>query len=305
MNWQDGVAYAHAVAKGEISAAFVNPSAMLTQAYRGTGLFHSPLPLRIIGNYPSMDRFVIAIRSKLGFKSLHDVKKAKYPLKISLREDPTHSTLVLIAQLLEHHGMSLDMIKSWGGSVHAIGGPGDKRRLNGVRDGSLDIIAIATETAQALFLAGTYGGSSKRLKGLTWGAEDLSVELGAEANRDKDGNFLAPYQLARSLCLAGAGAAQVQAIDTVYVDFRNEAGFRRECEEAKRDGFTGKMLIHPAQVAVCNEVFTPTPEAIERAKAVVAAFAADPGAGTIGIGGVMYDRPHLERARQLLARLKT
>ena len=180
-----------------------------------------------------------------------------------------------------------------------------REAMHGLPDGSLDIIAIATETAQALFLAGTYGGSSKRLKGLTWGAEDLSVELGAEANRDKDGNFLAPYQLARSLCLAGAGAAQVQAIDSVYVDFRNEAGFRRECEEAKRDGFTGKMLIHPAQVAVCNEVFTPTPEAIERAKAVVAAFAADPGAGTIGIGGVMYDRPHLERARQLLARLKT
>jgi len=179
-----------------------------------------------------------------------------------------------------------------------------REAMHGLPDGSLDIIAIATETAQALFLAGTYGGSSKRLKGLTWGAEDLSVELGAEANRDKDGTFLAPYQLARSLCLAGAGAAQVQAIDTVYVDFRNEAGFRRECEEAKRDGFTGKMLIHPAQVAICNEVFTPKPEAIERAKAVVAAFAADPGAGTVGIGGVMYDRPHLERARQLLARVK-
>jgi citrate lyase subunit beta/citryl-CoA lyase len=179
-----------------------------------------------------------------------------------------------------------------------------REAMHGLPDGSLDIIAIATETAQALFLAGTYGGSSKRLKGLTWGAEDLSVELGAEANRDKDGNFLAPYQLARSLCLAGAGAAQVQAIDTVYVDFRNEAGFRRECEEGKRDGFTGKMLIHPAQVAICNEVFTPKPEAIERAKAVVAAFTANPGAGTIGIGGVMYDRPHLERARQLLARVK-
>jgi len=179
-----------------------------------------------------------------------------------------------------------------------------REAMHGLPDGSLDIIAIATETAQALFLAGTYGGSSKRLKGLTWGAEDLSVELGAEANRDKDGTFLAPYQLARSLCLAGAGAAQVQAIDTVYVDFRNETGFRRECEEAKRDGFTGKMLIHPAQVAICNEVFTPKPEAIERAKAVVAAFAADPGAGTVGIGGVMYDRPHLERARQLLARVK-
>ncbi len=120
----------------------------------------------------------------------------------------------------------------------------------------------------------------------------------------RDGHFLAPYQLARSLCLAGAAAAQVQAIDTVYVDFRNEAGLRRECEEARRDGFTGKMAIHPAQVAVINEVFTPTADAVREAEAVIAAFAANPGAGTVGIGGVMYDRPHLERARQLLARAK-
>jgi citrate lyase subunit beta/citryl-CoA lyase len=179
-----------------------------------------------------------------------------------------------------------------------------REAIHGLPDGSLDIIAIATETAQAIFLAGTYGGSSKRLKGLTWGAEDLSVELGAEANRDKDGNFLDPYRLARSLCLAGAAAAQVQAIDTVYIDFRNEAGFRRECEEARRDGFTGKMLIHPAQVAVCNEVFTPGAEAIRKAEAVIAAFAANPGVGTVGIGGVMYDRPHLARATQLVARTK-
>jgi citrate lyase subunit beta/citryl-CoA lyase len=179
-----------------------------------------------------------------------------------------------------------------------------REAIHGLPDGALDIIAIATETAQALFLAGTYAGSSKRLKGLTWGAEDLSVELGAEANRDRDGNFLAPYQLARSLCLAGAAAAQVQAIDTVYVDFRNDAGLRRECDEARRDGFTGKMAIHPAQVAPINEAFTPTAEAIKRAESVIAAFAASPGAGTVGIGGVMYDRPHLERARQLLARVK-
>jgi citrate lyase subunit beta/citryl-CoA lyase len=170
--------------------------------------------------------------------------------------------------------------------------------------GALDIIAIATETAAALFLAGTYAGSSKRLKGLTWGAEDLSAELGAEANRDAQGNFLDPYRLARSLCLAGAAAAQVQAIDTVYVDFRNEAGLRRECEDARRDGFTAKMAIHPAQVAPINAAFTPTPEAIKRAEAVIAAFGENPGAGTVGIGGVMYDRPHLERARQLLARAK-
>jgi citrate lyase subunit beta/citryl-CoA lyase len=179
-----------------------------------------------------------------------------------------------------------------------------REAIHGLPDGAIDIMAIATETARALFLAGTYAGASKRLKGLTWGAEDLSAELGAEANRDRDGHFLAPYQLARSLCLAGAAAAQVPAIDTVYVDFRNEAGLRRECEEARRDGFSGKMAIHPAQVAAINEAFTPTAEAISRAEAVIAAFAANPAAGTVGIGGVMYDRPHLERARRLLARAK-
>lgn len=131
---------AHAVAKGEIEAAFVNPSAMLTQAYRGVGLFHAPLPLRIIASYPSFDRFVMAIRKSLGFQTLHDVKKARYPLRISLREDPTHSTLVLIHQILAHHGMSLDEIKSWGGSLHPIGGPGDKRRMAGIREGTLDLI---------------------------------------------------------------------------------------------------------------------------------------------------------------------
>ena len=131
---------AHAVARGEIEAAFVNPSAMLTQAYRGVGLFHQPLPLRVIASYPSMDRFVIGIRKSLGFASLHDVRRARYPLRISLREDPTHSTLVLIHQLLAFHGLSLDAIKSWGGSVHPIGGPGDKRRIAGIRDGSLDMI---------------------------------------------------------------------------------------------------------------------------------------------------------------------
>jgi citrate lyase subunit beta/citryl-CoA lyase len=179
-----------------------------------------------------------------------------------------------------------------------------REAIHDLPDGALEIIAIATETAKAMFLAGTYAGASPRLKGLTWGAEDLSVELGAEANRDRDGHFLAPYQLARSLCLAGAAAAGVQAIDTVYVDFRSDTGLRRECEEARRDGFTGKMAIHPAQIAAINEVFTPSAGAIERAEAVIAAFADNPGAGTVGIGGVMYDRPHLARARQLLERAR-
>jgi citrate lyase subunit beta/citryl-CoA lyase len=177
-----------------------------------------------------------------------------------------------------------------------------REAMHGLPDGHVQILALATETAKALFLAGTFAASSPRLIGLTWGAEDLSAELGAEANRDADGRFLDPYRLARSLCLAGAAAAEVQAIDTVYIDFRNTVGLRRECEEARRDGFTGKMAIHPGQVEVINDVFTPTPDAVARAQKVVAAFAAEPGAGVVGIDGVMYDRPHLAKARQLLAR---
>ncbi|NWG23739.1 MAG: CoA ester lyase [Pseudorhodoplanes sp.] len=171
-------------------------------------------------------------------------------------------------------------------------------------DGAVKIVAIATETASALFLAGSYRNASLRLSGLTWGAEDLSAELGAEANRDRDGHFLDPYRLARSLCIAGAASAGVQAIDTVYVDFRNTEGLKRESEEARRDGFTAKMAIHPAQVAVINAVFTPTSEQVAQARRVIAAFAASPGAGVVGIDGQMYDRPHLVRAQTLLARAR-
>ena len=175
---------------------------------------------------------------------------------------------------------------------------------NALPENAIGIVAIATETATALFLAGTFRNASKRLTGLTWGAEDLSADLGAEANRDADGNFLDPYRLARSLCLAGAASANVQAVDTVYVDFRNDAGLRRETLEARRDGFTAKMAIHPAQVPIINDVFTPDAEQVAHARRVVAAFAAAPGGGVVGIDGVMYDRPHLVRAQALLARAK-
>jgi citrate lyase subunit beta/citryl-CoA lyase len=179
-----------------------------------------------------------------------------------------------------------------------------REAISGLPDSHIKILPLATETAAALFLAGTYAGSSKRLIGLTWGAEDLSAELGAHANRDEQGRFLDPYRLARTLCLAGAAAAGVPALDTVYVDFRNDAGLRRECEEACRDGFLGKIAIHPAQVPVINEVFTPSAEALTRARAVVDAFAATPGAGVVGIDGVMYDRPHLARAMRLLSQAR-
>jgi len=194
--------------------------------------------------------------------------------------------------------------KAEGGAcvVHADAKLAVREATGALPDGHIKIVALATETATALFLAGTYAGASARLSALTWGAEDLSVELAAEANRDAQGRFLDPYRLARSLCLAGAAAAGVPAIDTVYVDFRDTNGFRRECKEARRDGFSGKMAIHPAQVPIINELFTPTPEAIAKAQAIVDAFAANPGAGIVGIGGVMVDQPHLVRAKRLLLR---
>jgi citrate lyase subunit beta/citryl-CoA lyase len=193
--------------------------------------------------------------------------------------------------------------KAQGGAsvIHADAKLAVREAIDGLPDGGIQIIAIATETAAALFLAGTYRDASARLAGLTWGAEDLSADLGAEANRNADGRFLDPYRLARALCLAGAAAAQVQALDTVTPDFRNAGLLRREAEEARRDGFRGKMAIHPAQVPIINEVFTPTADAIAKARAIVAAFDANPGKGTIAVDGVMHDRPHLARARQLLA----
>lgn len=170
-------------------------------------------------------------------------------------------------------------------------------------DGAIKIIAIATETARGVFQLGTYAGASHRLIGLTWGGEDLSADIGAETNRLSDGSYADPYRLARALTLLGAAAAEIEPIDSVFTAFRDEAGLRAECEAGQRDGFTGKMAIHPAQVAVINEVFTPSDAAVARARAIVAAFAANPDLGVIGIDGEMVDMPHLKRAERLLRRV--
>jgi citrate lyase subunit beta/citryl-CoA lyase len=194
--------------------------------------------------------------------------------------------------------------KAEGGAsvVHADAKLTVREAESGLPDGHVKIIPIATETAASLFVAGTYAGSSARLSALTWGAEDLSAELGAETNRDADGRYLDPYRLARTLCIAGAAAARVPAIDTVYIDFRDDAGLHGDCETARRDGFTAKMAIHPVQVPIINEVFTPSAEAVAQAKMIVDAFAANPGAGALAIDGVMADQPHLLRARRVLER---
>lgn len=179
-----------------------------------------------------------------------------------------------------------------------------REAICGLADGSTGIFAFAIETAKALFLAGSYAGSSGRLIGLTWGGEDLTFDLGAQTNRDADGRLLDPYRLARTLCLAASAAARVPAIDTVYPDFRNADGLRREAQNAARDGYAGKLAIHPAQIPIINEVFTPTEKQIAWARAVAAAFAAEPDKGAVAVEGVMYDRPHLLHAEQLLARGK-
>ena len=188
--------------------------------------------------------------------------------------------------------------------VHADAKLTAREAIAGLADGHIKILAQAVETAAGFFAAGTFRGASTRLFGLTWGPEDLSAELRAEANRDSGGRLTAPYRLARSVCLLGAAAAEVAAVETVHVDFRNLQGLRRDTEDARRDGFSARLAIHPAQVPVINEVFTPTPAAIAQAQAVVAAFAAQPTAGVVAIEGVMYDRPHLARAQRLLARAK-
>ena len=174
---------------------------------------------------------------------------------------------------------------------------------NDLPDTHTKIACVATETASAIFGLSTYAGASRRLCALTWGAEDLSAELGTETSRLPDGTPTPPYALARTLTLIAAVSAGVQPIDTVYPNFRDGAGFLAECETARRDGFTGKMAIHPDQVAVINSVFTPPKEQIERARKVVQIFADNPDSGVIGLDGEMLDRPHLLRAQRLLARI--
>jgi citrate lyase subunit beta/citryl-CoA lyase len=172
---------------------------------------------------------------------------------------------------------------------------------NGLADGATRIVALITETAQGMLAAGSYR-PEPRLAGLTWGAEDLSAAIGARSARDENGRYTDVFRLARTLTILAAAAADAAAIDTVVPNFRDMDAFRRDCLEAERDGFTGKMAIHPAQVPVINEVFTPSDEAIAHSRAVVAAFEAAGNPGVVAIDGKMYDRPHLRLAERLLAR---
>ncbi len=174
------------------------------------------------------------------------------------------------------------------------------RRLTEAGNATAQILAIATETPAALFQLGTFGGQ-RRLAGLTWGAEDLPAAVGAVTSREADGRYTPPYELARSLCLFGAAAAGVAPIETVYPAFRDLEGLAAYAARARRDGFAGMMAIHPDQVPVINAAFTPSEAEIVHARAIVAAFEANPSAGALSLDGRMIDRPHLVQAQRILA----
>lgn len=163
------------------------------------------------------------------------------------------------------------------------------------------VLPIATETPAALFELGSYREVSEHLCGLTWGAEDLPAAIGAMTSRRADGSYTPPFEMVRSLALFAAHAAGVAAIETVYPAIDDGDGLASYVARARRGGFTGMLAIHPAQVEVINEGFAPTVEEIAHARAVIAAFAANPGAGALNLDGRMVDLPHLALAKRVLA----
>lgn len=189
-------------------------------------------------------------------------------------------------------------------------GAGDADRLSAILDGleshhgieagQTRILPIVTEQPAALFRLQEYAAATRRLAGLTWGAEDLSAAVGAARNKDQDGRWLPPYELARSLCLFASAAAELPAFDTVYTDFDDLEGLASYAADARRDGFAGMLAIHPSQVAAINSAFSPAEDELRRAQKIVDLFAANPDAGALGLDGKMIDRPHLIQAKKIL-----
>ena len=171
----------------------------------------------------------------------------------------------------------------------------------GIAPGLVQIVPVATETPEAILNMQSFAGPIARLAGVTWGAEDLSAAIGAVSNRDEDGSYSPLYVLANSLCLAAAAAAGVPAIDTLHADFRDSAGLAAACRASRRRGFRGRIAIHPDQVAIINEAYSPSVAELAHARRIVDAFAAQPEAGTLSLDGVMIDKPHLTQALRTLA----
>lgn len=212
-----------------------------------------------------------------------------------LRTDDHRDDLELIG-VADIHGIVLPKAES-GGDITELAH----------RTGSIPVHAIVTETPASLFGLLSYRAPNSPLAAMSWGAEDLSAALGASAKTDEAGMLTFPYQLARTLCLAGAAAAGVQPVDGIYADFRDLDGLAREAAAARRDGFTGKLAIHPDQLSVINAAFTPSPEEVANARAIVDAFDKQPNAGVLSVGDRMVDRPHLVQAKSVIdrARLKS
>jgi citrate lyase subunit beta/citryl-CoA lyase len=206
----------------------------------------------------------------------------------------------------QHHKEDLELIGI--ADIHGIVLPkaesGDDVIQLAHRTGTIPVHAIVTETAVSLFNLLSYRDPNSPLAAMSWGAEDLSAALGAASKYDSDGQLSFTYKLARSLCLAGAVAAGVQPVDGVFADFGDEEGLRADAEAARREGFTGKLAIHPAQVPVINDAFTPSDAEVQHAENIIAAFEADPDAGVLSVGGKMVDRPHLMQARRVLDRAR-
>jgi citrate lyase subunit beta/citryl-CoA lyase len=173
----------------------------------------------------------------------------------------------------------------------------------GMPRGAVRLAVVCTETPKAMFNLSSYAPAHPRLAALTWGAEDLSAAIGATGNKEDDGGWTVPYQVARAQCLFAAAAAEVAPIDTLFANFKDSEGLDRDCRRSRRDGFTGRVAIHPDQVAIINRCYAPSEAEVAEARRIVAAFEANPGAGTLGIDGKMYDIPHLKAARKTLASL--
>jgi citrate lyase subunit beta/citryl-CoA lyase len=170
----------------------------------------------------------------------------------------------------------------------------------GMANGTVRIVPVATETAQALLNMQSFAAPIARLAGVTWGAEDLAAAIGAVSNREEDGSYSPLYTWASSLCLTAATAAGVPPIDTLHADFKDSAGLAAECRASRRRGFRGRIAIHPDQVAIINEAYSPTAAELAHARRIVDAFAAQPDAGTLSLDGMMIDKPHLTQALRTL-----
>lgn len=234
----------------------------------------------------------------------HRITAEDRPWDLWVRVNPLDSGMVE-ADLAAAVRPGLDGImlpKAEGGAdVHALAQMiAPLEQAAGIIPGHIKIIVVATETAGAMFNLASYAPAHPRLAALTWGAEDLSAVVGATDNRDQNGDWTSPYQMARSLCLFAAANAGIPAVDTIYADFRNTEGLCDAARAARRDGFVGQMAIHPAQIDPINTAYTPSDADLALARRIVEAFDADPGLGTIGIDGKMYDIPHLKRARLML-----